>query len=227
VFLSSFVFAQTDFSTESYYKTYDTLSQNINLINGKEYLDTYRSLKKENHKFYNSDIFLKGSIVYSEQPYYGVEFKYDILNDLIIVELINEKVSYVSLNSELVAEFTLAGDKFIHLPNHEVLERYYRNGYFKESFKGTNYTLFTKYIKDKNEVIDQLKVYYTFNSKENYFLQKDDTYYQINNIKDLTSIFNSQKKLIQSFYKENKNLYRINREQFFKTILFTLDNINA
>ncbi len=226
LFTSSFLFSQNEPSNEEYYKVYDSFSSNQNndLINGQEYIDLYyRNLRRDNHKFYNSDSFLEGSVVYRNQPYYGVKLKYDLLHDLIILESINQKVNHLSLNSESVTEFILEDSKFVRLPNKKDLEGFYRNGFFKEIYNSDNYTFYTKCIKDKSEVINDNLVKYTFRDKDIQVLLYKDNFYRINKIKNLISVLPFEKKEIKSFYKKNKKQYKKDREQFYKRLLYSLD----
>ncbi|MFI1744331.1 hypothetical protein [Thalassobellus sediminis] len=226
---SYFVYSQNEFSNSQYYKIYDSfnLNQNLDVINGQEYIDVYKSLKRDNHKFYSSDDFFEGTVIYNSQPYYGLKIKYDLLNDLIILESINQKVNYLSLNSQFVTEFIIDNNKFVRLPISPVITEFYKNGFFKESFKGKEFSLFIKNIKYKNEVISRRKVLYTFRDKEIYILSSKNQYYLIDKIKDVTDVLSLNKKQIQLFYKENKKLFKKDKEQFLNKLFKLLEFNNV
>lgn len=226
LFTSSFLFSQNELSNEAYYKVYDSFNSNQNndLINGQEYIDLYyRNLRRDNHKFYYSDSFLEGSVVYRNQPYYGVKLKYDLLRDLIILESINQKVNLIVLNSESVTEFVLGESKFVRLHHNKDLASFYRNGFFKEIYNGDSYTFFIKCIKDKSEVISGNLVKYTYRDIDIPVLLYKNEYYRINKIKDLITVLSFKKKEIKLFYKKNKKQYKKDKEQFYKRLLYSLD----
>ena len=219
------VFAQSDFAKKAYFEAYDSIDlyDNSIVFNGLEYIDQYRSLNIQNHKFYNSSDYLNGFIIYNDQPFFNVKMKYDLLNDLVILEFVNKKVANLSLNSSLVNQFILNNDKFFRLPETETLMPFYGNGFFKECFKGTKYTLYVKNKKTKNKKLRNKQVYYTFKAHEIYVLFYRNMYYRINSKKDIVAAIPDKEKEISSHYKSNKRLYQISESQFLIKLLSNLD----
>lgn len=207
------------------YQVYDSFIayENSNVFNGLEYVDQYRSLRVENHKFYSSSDYLNGFVVYNNQPYFNVKMKYDLLNDLVVLEFVNKKVANLSLNSSLVSQFVLKNDKFFRLPETEVLMPFYGNGFFKEGYKGIDCALYVKYKKSKMEKLKNNKVYYTFKDHEVFVLFYKKKYYRINSKKDIVAAIPEREKEILSYYKSNKLLYKKGKYQFLVKLLTKLN----
>lgn len=229
LFISNFIFSQKEIPNKEYYVSFDSFNTyyNTGIFNGLEHVDTYLDFEKGNHKFYHDDGFLLGSIVYDGQPYYNIKMKYDLLNDFLLIEYINQKVNYINLDTKLVSEFTLDEGKFIHLPEDNELENFYRNGFFKEVYKDNSYSLFAKYVKQKNERIHGKKVFYVFDEQNIYVLFYQNEYYRISKVKDIAEILPLKKRQILEFYKNYKKLYKNNREQFLERLFENLDNIKT
>lgn len=228
IFINS-INSQTNFfkGNNTDYKVYDSLIayENSNIFNGLEYVDQYRSLNVKNHKFYNSYDYLNGFVIYNEQPYFNIKMKYDLLNDLVILEFVNKKVTSLSLNSSLVSQFVLNNNKFVKLDKTEVLAPFYGNGFFKEGYKGTLYSLFIKYRKKKIEKIRNKKVYYVFKDNEVYILFYKNKFYRINSKKDIVNAIPEREKEILDYYGSNKRLFKKNKQQFLLKLLTKLNHL--
>ncbi len=219
------VFSQSDFAKKEYFEVYDSvdLNQNNNIFNGLEYTDKYISLSVENHKFYGAFDYNEGFIKYNGQPYFDVKMKYDLLNDLIIIEYVNKKVSQLSLNSSMVEQFRLNGGEFFNIPENEVIKPFYKNGFFKLCYQDNNFSFYLKRIKDKVKKIYNKKVRYVFKEHEYYVLFYKDRCFKIDKIKDVLSAIPEYDNEVRTFYKSNKRLYNNNFYEFMKKLLNNLN----
>lgn len=226
--IPTFLFSQSELLNKEYYKAFDSLTAhyNIEVFNGSEHVDVYLDFKKDNHKFYYSKYFLSGSVFYNGQPYHDYNMKYDLLNDFLLLEYKNEKINYLRLNEKFVDWFFLNGGRFIRLLENQELDGFYRNGFFKEAYKGNNFAVYIKLLKDKTAKFRDQKVYYAFDEDEIYILYYKNKYYRINKIKDITEILPSNKIQIQEFYKSYRKLYKQDREEFLERLFKTLENVN-
>jgi hypothetical protein len=75
----------------SLYAEFDKTFQpkNSGLNNGKIHFNTYRSIDKT-HRYFGPDQFRLGYIYFDGQHYLNVSFKYDLLNDELVVKLDGE-----------------------------------------------------------------------------------------------------------------------------------------
>jgi len=113
----NFSSGQSELDSKPYYEFYDASLNYFNsgVFNGSEYVDEFRSLKTDNHKFYGSFDFSLGYVFYNGQPYNNLKMKYDLMRDVVVVEFVNEKVNNLFLNSILLSEFKLNNGKFVRL----------------------------------------------------------------------------------------------------------------
>ncbi|MFI0428197.1 hypothetical protein [Mariniflexile sp. HMF6888] len=220
-------FSQAELSNDTYYTLYDSfnLYENNDIFNGLEYVDEYKSLKVDNHKFYKSYDFIEGFVIYNEQPYYNIKMKYDLLSDLIVLEFVSKKVNNLSLNSSAVSEFILGGDKFVRLDKNEVLNAFYGNGFFKETYKSDEYTLYVKYLKNKVEKIYDKKIYYVFTDDEVYVLFYKGKYYMIDSKKDILNAVPKREKEILAYYKVGKRFSKNDKGQFLLNLFKNLNSL--
>ena len=229
LFIPTYIFSQSELLNEQYYNSFDSFTTyyNIEVFNGKEHIDIYSEFKKGNHKFYHSDDFLLGSVFYNDQPYYDLNMKYDLLNDFLLLGYKNQKISYLRLNEDFVHEFSLDGDKFVRLLENPQLDGFYRNGFFKEVYKGNNYMFYIKYLKSKTSRSRDKKIYYVFDDQSIYILFYKNYYFRINKIKDVIKILPQNKDQIQKFYTNYRKLYKKDREQFLEKLFKNLENLGA
>ncbi|MGC6432117.1 MAG: hypothetical protein ACON5F_13820 [Jejuia sp.] len=231
LFSSSTCFSQSQVKDSLYYNLFDAYSNSLNkgFINGSEYIDVYPESPLEienNNKFYQSYNYLNGSIVYNGQPYFNVKMKYDLLNDLLVMEFVNNGVNRFSLNPELVTEFRLLDSKFIRL-NDDNIGIHYKNGFFKESLKGKKLSFFVKYHKEKFEDLTEKRKYYKFKERRFYFMYYDNSFYRISSKRDILKALPDFEKPIKGYFKNNSRLFKKNKEQFLHQLFKYLDNLNT
>ncbi|NMH87076.1 hypothetical protein [Flavivirga algicola] len=226
-----FSFSQDKSPTETYYKLFDSYFnyKNYEVFNGLEYVDEFPELirtKETNNKFYDSYDFIKGLIVYNGEPYYNLEIKYDLFNDHVLLKYLNKKINYLKLNSKMVSQFRLKEDKFVRLKNNLALNNFYRNGFFKEGYKGERFSLYVKYKKNKQEDLNQGRVVYIFEEYKFFFVCYMGALHRINSKKDMLKAFPFREKEIRTFYKNNSSLLKSSKEHFFIRLVKYLDTLN-
>lgn len=212
--------------SKTYYNLFDslTVSENKDVFNGHEFVDAYRGIKPEEHRYFGNNNFYEGYVFYNGQPYFNISIKYDVLEDMLILELPNKGFKYISLNSNLVRVFKLGNNTFVKLNESDALSADYKNGFFKSSYTNSKYSLFTKLKKTKHKKIANKRVYYTFKLEENYFLAYKDKYFKIQSIKDLQEALPEEEKDIRLFFDSNKRLFKSNKQEFLIEILENLNN---
>ncbi|TYA74729.1 hypothetical protein [Seonamhaeicola marinus] len=195
---------------------------------GQEYLDAFpesmRSVK-DNNKFFETYNFTNANIVYNQQPYFNLELKYDLLNDILVVKYVNTRVHLLALNPAQVSEFEILGETFKRLPFSENIASIYGNGFFNESFKGKHFALYIKHRKKAKELLDENKVRYEFTESRAYVVSYKNKSYLISSKNSLGDDLPTFKKIIKSYYKENPAMRRKDKEQFFTGLVKHLDNL--
>ena len=193
-----------------------------------EYFDIYRCLDTDNNKFYEDYDFFNGTVVYAGEPFFNLKLKYNLLDDLIILEFVNKKVNYLQLNSTLVESFFIGDSKFMRLPLNIEIEPFYGNGFFKEIHnKNSEHRLYVKYEKEKHKVIKDAKLFYKFSEKLTYVLSYKNNFFKINSKKSLIKALPNRKNEIQEFYATNSRLYKLSKEEFYKKLFNRLNKENS
>ncbi len=76
------------------------------LINGEEYI--YRHSGINGHPYYHDNSWIEGTVKTVDAEYSGVSLRYDIYDDLLILNHISSQGSFmISLNKAVVREFSL------------------------------------------------------------------------------------------------------------------------
>jgi hypothetical protein len=116
LFVSLSSFGQSFPNTEIY-SWYDTQTgiQNSKLLRGVEYIEEHRMIN-ENHKFFESNDFQKGVLVYDGQLYNDVTLKFNIYDDLLLIYLQYEQRNlFFELFSDKVNNFEISDHKFSYI----------------------------------------------------------------------------------------------------------------
>jgi hypothetical protein len=154
------------------------------LVNGILYEDKY--WKKTGHQFLLNDQFNLGTLVYREKKYEGVEMKYDIYDQQLILSIIsnNSIVRFIPQN-DFISAFSL-GDKFFSRYNFQNEPRYYQVVFETEKLKCLYY-----WSKEKHYSSDQnYSGYNEFSeSEKEKFLTMDGSFKKYMNNKSFTELF--------------------------------------
>lgn len=206
------LFSQESKISKSFYSSFDkTIGlQNTNLSYGVIFKENYRKLKG-NHNFFFNDHFESGNITYREDSYFNVKMKYDLVDDVIILNIAN-KDQNISLipEKELISKFSFYNLKFVYTKEH---------GFLEEKTSNKNFSIYTKHIKKAKENRDRKYIYYTFKKQYKKLLFYKDQYYFIKSKKDFITIFPKNKKTITKFYKKNKFLLKNNFDHFIVKLI--------
>lgn len=222
--LSSIAFyAQTNSDQKKYYKWFDAVVgiENTSIYNGAEYKKQYRTLKGSN-EFYLTSEFVKGNIVYNQQPYFDIYMLYDVYEDEIIIKLSTQSsLDVIQLIKEKIERFSINNKCFVRISNNE------KEGFYELLFKSNYLTLYKKHIKQRNQRLDEDFVYYVFKDKKEYTIKYNQKYYRIKTKSDFSKIFPKQKKNINSFYKINKKLFKSDYDLFLNKLSKHIETLIA
>ncbi|RZJ73462.1 hypothetical protein [Flavobacterium sp.] len=188
------------------YNSYDAAGglENLNL-NGRAYPNPYK-IRKGNDQFYKTDQYLVGSVVYSNQPYYNVDLRYDIYHDILIYrpKNISNNIGTI-LEKEFVSGFTLDGRDFVNLSSLEKKPDFV-TGYYEKCAVGQGFTLYAKHHKfirqrnNDNVIVDE------FNEDPGFLIEKDGVFTKTDSRGDFAKLFPDQKERIKDFYQSQKDL---------------------
>jgi hypothetical protein len=210
-------FSQGSFNSEVY-PWYDeqTGIENSSLFRGIEYIEEHRMIN-EKHKFFESDKFQKGNVIYDGQVFNNVTLRFNVYDDVLIVNIQQKKRnSFFQLISDKVNSFQINNHEFRYL---DPIDNSNVQGFYEVISEEKGLKIFKKHIKKKNEQNDKSIVYFEFTTKNpDYFFQFDGKFYELNNKRDLISKFPNYKKEIKDFYKDYRGQSRNSPDTFMKNL---------
>ena len=218
VLLITFSGLSQDYSQKTIYSWYDKQSgiENSILFRGIEYVEKDRMIN-EKHKFFKTQLFQNGSLTYDGQTFYGVPLKYNIFNDLLLVNLQQGSKNLIfQLIRNKVDSFTIDSHKFKYLndSNLSEIEGFYEVINDEEEFK-----IYKKYLQNSRELRDENVAYIEFSMEDSiYIYQLGTDFYKLGNRNDLISKFPQLKKEIRNFYKQNKLILKDSPEVFMSNL---------
>ncbi|GAA4765582.1 hypothetical protein [Flavobacterium hankyongi] len=221
ILYSSLLISQTQDYKDIYTKIDKELSiGNLNLEKGKIYINKDVNVKN-NHRYLFNDATFISNIKHNKQIYYNNNVKYDIFQNILIVNPSNQsKRLFVELSKNEVESFTIENKNFvlIELPNNE-------NWYCEENLISSSFTFYIKYQKKKKEIISDnvIKPFYT--EEVSFFLKKQGKISQIDSKKSIVNQFPELKTEINDFYKMNNHLLKDEKIKFMENLIFKIKSL--
>ncbi|WP_421824007.1 hypothetical protein [Flagellimonas oceanensis] len=223
--LSTISLAAQQPSDTEIYKKFDEIVgiQNTRLYQGVAFREKYRTIN-EKTQYFASPRFLKGSIRYAGQDYYGLDMKYDVYDDRILIKLV-ASVGGATLEAipDWVDRFSIDGNRFRNIRQVDTKE-INQYGFYKVSMEGEHLTLYTKYIKRRLSRMDREFIYYEFGQgKNSYVLHFNNRYLDIGSKKEFITLFPEYKKQIRKFYGQYRKRKNSDTEGFLISLTKFLD----
>ena len=201
-FISFSTFSQVD-SQKKIYSWYDTQNgiENSMLFRGIEYVETDRMIN-ERHKFFKTDKFQKGALMYDGQTFYEVPLKYNIFNDLLLVNLQQGSRNLIfQLISNKVDNFMIGEHQFKYLKSRNNIKL---EGFYEVINDQGEFKIYKKHLQNSREIRDKNLAYTEFNREDpEYIYQIGSDNFSLGSRSELMSNFPEFKRQIRSFYKEN------------------------
>jgi hypothetical protein len=182
------------------------VDEQLPLYNGPEYY-FYNPLKIKGSAYFMEMGYTIGDVYYDGAEYRGIQLLYDIYKDQLVSLLYDQNTKYVLLNDG-VRNFDLLGHHFINinadtLPAKSVM----KTGYYELLYRGKTEGLSKRYkeIQVYQSSSGVLEAYnYFTDTKEDFFIRKDKTYYKITSQGVLLDILKDRKKQLQQYIRANK-----------------------
>ena len=217
-------FAQVKNNESDYYKWFDevTGTENSNLYEGTLVVEEYVFFK-DSHKFFGSQEYLSGNVVYGGEAYFNIEMKYDLYEDEVLLGLkSDEGIKMLRLVKERIDEFIIEEHKFRKL-DCEIGKTNNVPGFQEVLMETVFFTFFKKHNKLKYTRYDGNRIFHEFISDNKYTLAYNGFCFNIKSKKDIVKIFPEYKSHI------NKNIVdaerKINKEQYLIKILRIVDDL--
>ncbi|MES2796771.1 MAG: hypothetical protein V4683_12445 [Bacteroidota bacterium] len=203
----------------------NVISYQSRLYNGKQYA-SYPFTFKEGHPFFESIEMSKGSIVYDNQFCLDVLLQFDEVSEVVIFK---DQTHFTQLLSDKISEFTLLGSKFIRIEkdssNSIAIKK---SGFFNVIYEGSTLVLKQeiKYIKEDISIAsDGIKR--SINSKEQYYVRKNNEYFIVDSKKDMLNIFKNHRNEIVDYKKTNKLNFRNDKQNSLVKIAQFYDKLSV
>lgn len=222
------IHSQTNINNQDSYNWFDNIIgyENTGIYNGIIYKEKFRTIDN-NHKFFLTSEFSKGNIIYDGQPYYNIDMKYDIYEDLLIVKLPNNSEYFIiQLINDKIDEFSINSNKFLKISGkYEAFFNEAISGFYEISYQSKHLNLLKKHIKSRKERIVGNFVYSKFKDESEHIISFNDKYYKINSKKYLIKLFPELKKNIDNFYNSNKQLLKKDKDRFMIQLMEHLSSL--
>lgn len=198
-------YTQVTGDTKENYEWFDDYigKANAQVFRGTAYVEKYRTIN-ERHKFLKSSNFLPGSVVYAGQPYFGLELKYDLYDDQLLLNSKNDKGTVLVLNRDKIEKFIIDSRIFINsdLDNEGGTET---SGFYEVLMETIFFTFLKKNRKEIQKNVGNGIVYYEFKSTSENFIFYKNSYHPLNKKRDFLRLFPEFKNITNSYYKTSRN----------------------
>ncbi|OEY71242.1 hypothetical protein [Salegentibacter salarius] len=229
LFFSFFIITLSTFSQNySEEKIFSWYDQNIGIENttlfqGIEYVETDRMIN-EKHKFFETQEFQKGSVTYNGQTFYEVPLKYNIYDDLLLVNLEQDQRNFIfQLIDNQVNQFQIDENKFRYLKsnnNSDIL------GFYEVINEEGAFKIFKKHLRNRMEIRDRSVAYSEFSPADpDYIFQFKDEFFELDNRRDVYSKFPDLKSEIRGFYSKYRKQSRNNPDLFMKNLANEINSL--
>ena len=191
---------------------------NSGIYIGIQYVEHYRTLN-ENHKFFINPNFSIGSVVYSDQPYYNLELKYDVFEDQLLLRNSDQPIlPTIVLEKSKISSFDIEGHNFINFPNNQEDEEA-PIGFVETIVSNDSITCYQKHQKQLRTRLNDKIRYFEFKNKNSFYIYYKGEYYQINPKSSMTSIFPDYKIEIKALESQYKNIKKEDQVSYLKSVL--------
>ena len=177
--------------------------ENTGLYSGIEYVPVYRVVNDKHQYFFSQD-FINGTISFDDQLYPNVNLKYDIYQDILLLEIQQGLGKGIIQTIKSRLDFFLINErKFVNLSfsNDDVK----LNGFYEVLDTFNTFVLYKKHILRSAKISNNGIFNYEFRKgKDEYYLKFKNQYYEIKSVRDLIEIFPQFRKQINKYYDRNQ-----------------------
>lgn len=220
IFLSAFIVppplvAQEVQDTSAAYKWFDGVVgvENTGLFNGIEYIEQHITIN-EQQKFLGGIYFTPGRVIYDGQPYFDIEMKYNVYDDLLLLRGTGSKP--LQLHTSRVQEFSLYGHDFINITGDTGAAV---QGFYEVLLETDELSLLKKHTKRHKKFLDRSFVYFEFyEDTPRYAIAHRGEYHPVNSRREVIRAFPGLAREIRQFYRARSKQARSNPDLFMKEL---------
>jgi hypothetical protein len=172
------------------------------LVNGIFYEDKY--WKKDGHQFFPEDQLYKGTLMFRGKEYKGIEMKYDICDQQLILYIsFNNLTVRVVPSNDFISAFSL-GDRYFSKYNFEGEPRFYQVVFDTDKLKCLYYWF--KQVRETDDGGNSSYYYYEFtDSEKKNYLKINGTFEMYRNNRSFTELFPQEiRDMVKKYMKANR-----------------------
>lgn len=195
--------------------------KNLSFNNGTIHKNNFRSID-DTHRYYGKNNYYSGDVFYDGQLYQNLQLKYDLTTDILVIKLDgeNNKAGFNAV-SDKIDYFIIDNKKFRYLDTAKHPD--FVKGFYEELLIGET-ILYTKYYKDRIEVLTNQSVFNKYYDKNDFIVYYQDQWFKFNSEREVAEIFPQAKNSIADFYQMNSTLEKSDKRQFARNLLAHINN---
>lgn len=190
--------------------------QNLQLYTGPQYTFTYGYVG--GHQYFMDDYWEQGSVVFGGQAYDSIFMKYDVFNDILVIEHFGEKGVPMSIKvfSPLIASFMLQNHYFVRLNADSA--GVIRDGFYDILFEGDHISAMAKREKEIVRTTSSSSLHDDFLEKDRHFLYKNGLYYPVKKRGSVIKVLVDKKKQVKNFIRTNGLYFALDRDRDLRIV---------
>ncbi|MBL7876795.1 MAG: hypothetical protein JNL53_14100 [Cyclobacteriaceae bacterium] len=199
-------------------RLYDqTIQENSRLYNGHEFIDPFVRSQLDGHPYFVTDEWQSGNIHYDGQYYESVTLKYDLFQDIVLVE---HPTSHreIELISEKIQSFGIAEHFFVRLQSPS-------EGFYDQIYTGDLKIYSKRYKLTQDNLTTKTKTI-EFLPKEKLYILKKDTYYQVSSKSSVLKVLVERKSELKKLLDEENISFKRNKEFALQRMGSYYDQLN-
>lgn len=204
---------------------YTAVGKQSHLYNGPEY-EFYDPVIKGNAYVFDIKIFTPGAVKYDGVVYSNIPLLYDINKDL-VVTLLHNHFTKISLLSTRVSEFWLHGHHFVYLNADSTGKRGVATGFYDELYNGKSVGIVVKRAKAIQTLTGNTSLETLFTESKDYYLKKGGDYFSFGGKGGLLDLLKDKKKELRQYIKANNIDFRENPELSMASIVAYYDKLTG
>lgn len=199
------------------------IGQQSHLYNGPEY-EFYDPIIKGNAYVFDNKSFTAGDVKYGAAVYRDVPMLYDLNKDLVVILLYNH-FTKISLLSERVPEFWLLNHHFIRITTDSTGQARLATGFYDQLYQGKKIGIIVKRAKSIQTSTGNNTIESFFSETKDYYVKKGDNYFSFSGKGGLLDILKDKKKELRQYIKANHIDFRENQEQAIVDVTTYYDHL--
>lgn len=214
----SLIYEKTLSNTISFFRT--VVKEKSLLYTGREYIQVGNGMK--GHPYFEKDNLQTGSVLYDGVVYQSIAMKYDIYQDVLLINDYN-KSNLIELLSEKISWFQISSHRFVYLSTKKENNKL-NSGFYELLLTHSFASVYAKRSK-KIPMTSKAEEQQQFVQKNVYYIKENDDYFEVTDKASLLYAFKGKKEALKKYIKENNLNFKkglenaiINTVEYYNTL---------